>query len=278
MRIPSASKIIFFVLSLDELLKEALSLMPLEKVGSDVFWDSFQELLPLAPSLKELSINAERKESEEIDEEASCLKLNQQVADLLIAHTRLLENLTLKCPLHGHVNFSSLSHLKELEIRYRDSEIPDSDRPAQLCLTLPNTVENLVFYSDFSIDLSKLGPTLRPLHALRAIDLFAPAFTALQLKDFFNYLPSSIEKIDMAQFLQRPTAGTDVVTTVSIRLPRLRELNLGDKLLPDVPIQFEFAVAPRLVVLLMRARSDQVVHILKSLLRFPQASNRTYNS
>lgn len=256
------------------LVKEALSIMPaLEQIGHLLSWDSVKDLLPLAPSLKLLSIDSIICEGEEQYDDSPadvCLRFSQETADYVALHTPLLEILDLWCPFLDKVDLSSLSHLHTLDLC--QASIPKAAQMSKWDLVIPTSLHTLELLVDYKIDLSKFGPSLTPLQSLRTLTIDCPCFAPSELPRFFGCLPPSLQTLDIVQLLDIQTEDGVRIPPVRVplSLPRLRELTIRDKSMWDSPIFFEFSTAPLLVGLSMDATVAQIGATLKSLVRFPQ--------
>lgn len=247
--------------------------MPLETLNGMVPWESIKDLLPIARSLKEMSLYSAVRDRNGLEGDSHAehlLRFKQQTADYVAEHITQLEKLKLWCPIEEKVDLSSLSRLKTLELQSlltsSPPEIPSLD------VVLPASIEHFsISYQDF--DLSKLGAALKPLQSLKSVMLRSPCFPSSKLQEFCKHLPESVTNLDFLEVLSAPVDFR--TTTVSLRLPQLRELRLSDFQLRQQQVCFEFDTAPRLVGLSMTATAPQTLHIIKSLSRFPCSVERT---
>lgn len=260
----------------DEMIKRALELMPLEVVTDHPTpWETIKDLLPIARSLKVLCLGATVREPHRLDEAPSSdsyLRFSQDHADFLAQHTPLLEVLSLCSAIKDDVNLSSLSHLKTLDVRQMKSNSPVDATTTQLNLTLPISIQNFALYSDYGINLSNLRLSLNPLRYLTTMSIGAPCFSASQLEYFFGALPLSLQKIEIEELLTKTYTRAASPTLVSLNLPQLLELSIIDSQFCTQNINVQFSVAPRLVFMQLRADASQALCTMKSLMRFPRAS------
>lgn len=251
--------------------------MPLESFSQVLPWEIIKLYLPHTHSLKELSIDSPPAFGIDVDDDSppeSCMRFKQEHVAMLAHHTPLIERLMFHCSIEGSVDLSSLSHLKSFTLE--QSSIPKDAQITQLDLTLPESLTEIGIASEYRMDLSKFSIALKPLHALESIALNCSCFQPSAVKTFFEFLPLGIKKLEIFEILARGRKGESFEPTiVSIRLPRLRELQLVDSQFRTQQVFFEFALAPRLVGLSMRATTPQCLHTIRSLTQFPQCRDST---